>query len=158
MHPMDNLYIIYVKVVNKNGEDELEKVLKRAATQNKTVIITTLNSAWIAPNSIFDLFLESFKVGNETKGLLNHMVVVALDRNAYNFCMKLHPHCYALTTHGVDFSREAYFMTADYLKMMWRRIDFLRTVLDLGYSFVFTVRNIHYFIFKITISIKLYLI
>lgn len=147
---MDNLYIIYLKVVKKNGEEKLEKVLKRAGTENKTVIITTLNSAWIAPNSIFDLFLESFKIGNETNGLLNHMVVVALDQKAYSFCMKLHPHCYALTTHGVDFSGEAYFMTADYLKMMWTRIDFLRTVLDLGYSFVFTVRVLfhiqtHYF-------------
>lgn len=30
-------------------------------------------------------------------------------------------------------------MTADYLKMMWRRIDFLRSVLEMGYNFVFTV-------------------
>nr|GEZ22897.1 putative nucleotide-diphospho-sugar transferase, nucleotide-diphospho-sugar transferase [Tanacetum cinerariifolium] len=36
-------------------------------------------------------------------------------------------------------------MGTDYLKMMWRRIDFLRTVLDLGYSFVFTDADIMWF-------------
>lgn len=30
-------------------------------------------------------------------------------------------------------------MTPDYLKMMWKRIDFLRYVLELGYNFIFTV-------------------
>lgn len=128
-----------MKVLKEKGENELEKVLKRAAMESKTVILTTLNSAWIEPNSIFDLFLESFKIGNETKDLLNHLVVVALDQKAYSRCLEVHPHCYALTTQGVDFSGEAYFMTADYLKMMWRRIHFLLTVLQTGYNFIFTV-------------------
>lgn len=88
---------------------------------------------------MFDLFLKSFKTGNQTQRFLNHLVVVALDQKAYDHCLKLHPHCYNLSTDGVDFSEEAYFMTGDYLKMMWRRIDFLRTILDLGYNFVFTV-------------------
>jgi hypothetical protein len=30
-------------------------------------------------------------------------------------------------------------MSEEYLKMMWRRIEFLGTVLEMGYSFVFTV-------------------
>ncbi|CAA3011336.1 uncharacterized protein At4g15970-like [Olea europaea subsp. europaea] len=29
-------------------------------------------------------------------------------------------------------------MSEDYLKMMWRRIDFLRVVLEMGYNFIFT--------------------
>jgi hypothetical protein len=31
-------------------------------------------------------------------------------------------------------------MTQDYLKMMWRRIKFLRSVLEMGYNFIFSVR------------------
>ncbi|CAN1296118.1 Uncharacterized protein At4g15970 [Linum perenne] len=106
---------------------------------SKTVILTTLNEAWAAPNSVFDLFLRSFQTGIRTRRLLNHLVIVALDENAYLRCKKLHRYCYALVTEGVDFRQEAYFMTPAYLKMMWRRVDFLRTVLELGYNFVFTV-------------------
>lgn len=107
--------------------------------EDKTVILTTLNEAWAAPNTIIDLFLESFRIGHRTRRLLNHLVIVALDHKAYVRCMQLHTHCFALVTEGVDFHKEAYFMTPAYLKMMWRRIDFLRSVLEMGYSFVFTV-------------------
>ncbi|KAA8521037.1 hypothetical protein F0562_011675 [Nyssa sinensis] len=129
------------------GKEELklETVLKKAAMGNKTVIITTLNEAWAAPNSIFDIFLESFRIGKQTQRLLNHLVIVALDQKAYSRCLALHPHCYSLTTDGIDFSGEAYFMTGDYLKMMWRRIDFLHSVLELGYDFVFTDADIMWF-------------
>lgn len=121
-------------------EKSLEKVLEKAAMANKTVIITTLNAAWTTSGSLFDLFLESFRIGNQTADLLNHVVVVALDKTAYARCRELHPHCYALSTDaGVDFSGEAHYMSKDYLKMMWWRTDFLRTVLELGYSFIFTV-------------------
>ncbi|KAK4435644.1 hypothetical protein Salat_0727900 [Sesamum alatum] len=124
---------------SSHEENSLENTLKRAAmADKKTVIITTLNAAWTEPNSIFDLFLESFRIGNQTQKLLKHVVVVAFDQKAYSRCLQLRLHCYALTTTGVDFSGEAFFMSQDYLKMMWRRIDFLRTVLEMGYDFVFT--------------------
>ncbi|KAI3703603.1 hypothetical protein L1987_73793 [Smallanthus sonchifolius] len=125
--------------------DSLKTILKNAAMSNNTVIITTLNDAWVEPNSVFDLLLESFRVGDETKRFLRHLVVVTLDEKAYSRCVKLHPHCYNLNTNGTDFSEEAYFMALDYLKMMWRRIDFLASVLDLGYSFVFTDADIMWF-------------
>ncbi|KAJ0914923.1 putative nucleotide-diphospho-sugar transferase [Helianthus annuus] len=118
---------------------ELKSILKEAATSSKTIIITAVNHAWTEPNFIFDLFLESFKFGNETRIFLKHLVVIALDQKAYTRCLKLHPYCYNLTTKGVDFSEEAYFMAPDYLKMVWRRIDFLHTVLQLGYNFILTV-------------------
>ncbi|MFS7943817.1 putative nucleotide-diphospho-sugar transferase [Helianthus anomalus] len=120
--------------------DELKNILKEAATSSNTIIITTINDAWAEPNSMFDLFLESFKIGNETQRFIKHLVVIALDQKAYTRCLKLHSQCYNLSTHGVDFSEEAYFMAPDYLKMMWSRIDFLRTILDLGYNFIFTVQ------------------
>jgi hypothetical protein len=58
---------------------------------------------------------------------------------AYDQCLSIHVHCVMLKTKGIDFSRERFFMVDDYLKMMWRRIDFLRTVLEIGYNFVFMV-------------------
>ncbi|KAL8517260.1 hypothetical protein ACS0TY_015480 [Phlomoides rotata] len=96
----------------------LEKVLKDASMQDNTVILTTLNEAWAAPNSIIDLFLESFRIGERTRWLLNHLVIVSLDQKA--------------------FSRY-------YLRMMWRRIDFLRSVLEMGYNFVFTDADVMWF-------------
>ncbi|KAL1552638.1 hypothetical protein AAHA92_13409 [Salvia divinorum] len=127
----------------KDEKMELEKTLRSATMKdNKTVIITTLNAAWMKPNSLFDLFLESFRIGNGTAHLLDHVVVGAFDETAYERCKAAGLHCYAVTTEGVDFSGETYFMSEDYLKMMWRRIDFLRNVLELGYDFVFTDADI----------------
>ncbi|EPS73387.1 hypothetical protein M569_01369, partial [Genlisea aurea] len=124
-------------------KDRLEKVLRSAAMEDqRTVIITTLNAAWTEPGSIFDLFLGSFRIGNQTRGLLKHLVVVALDHKAYSRCMEIHSHCYPLTSRGVDFSRHANFNTSNYVKMMWARIDFLRSVLEIGYDFIFTDADI----------------
>ncbi|CAL5339134.1 unnamed protein product [Camellia sinensis] len=124
---------------------KLERVLKNAAMKDGTVILTTLNEAWAAPNSIIDLFLESFRIGYGTRKLLNHLVIIALDEKAFSRCLVVHNHCFSLFTEGANFSQEAYFMTPDYLKMMWRRIDFLRSVLEMGYNFVFTDADIMWF-------------
>lgn len=107
--------------------------------EDGTVILTTLNDAWAEPESLLDLFLKSFENGNGTQKLLKHLVIVSLDQKAYSRCLAVHPHCYQLNTEGINFSKEAYFMTSDYLKMMWRRIEFLTIVLEMGFSFVFTV-------------------
>ncbi|EEF40518.1 uncharacterized protein At4g15970 [Ricinus communis] len=128
-----------------SNEQKLEKVLKEAAMKDKTVILTTLNEAWAAPNSVIDLFLASFRLGEHTRKLLNHLVIIALDQKANARCIQVHDHCFALLTDGIDFSNEAYFMTPAYLKMMWRRIDFLRSVLEMGYNFVFTDADIMWF-------------
>lgn len=109
--------------------------------ENRTVIITALNYPWAAPNSLLDLFIKSFRTGIRTRGLLRHLVIIALDQRAFTRCLLVHTHCFALATEGVDFSEEAYFMGPEYLKMMWTRIAFLHHVLELGYNFVFTVLN-----------------
>ncbi|KAK7314736.1 hypothetical protein VNO77_33264 [Canavalia gladiata] len=123
-------------------DPKLESVLRNASMKHKTVIITTLNDAWAEPGSIFDLFLESFHIGNQTQNLLNHLVVVTWDQKAYSRCIALHKHCYYLQSQGLNFTKEAFFMTPDYLEMMWRRIEFLGSVLDMGYNFVFTDTDI----------------
>ncbi|XP_065850124.1 uncharacterized protein At4g15970-like [Euphorbia lathyris] len=125
------------------NESDLGKILKEAAMKDKTVILTTLNEAWAEPESIFDVFLESFKIGNDTNRLIKHLVIISLDEKAHVRCLAMHPHCYSLHSQpGDNFSSEAYFMTPTYLEMMWRRIDFLSTVLQLGYNFVFTDADI----------------
>uniref|UniRef100_A0A0E0GG93 Nucleotide-diphospho-sugar transferase domain-containing protein n=2 Tax=Oryza TaxID=4527 RepID=A0A0E0GG93_ORYNI len=130
-----------------NSEDaRLERVLRAAAMANGTVILTTLNSAWAEPGSVVDVFLESFRIGDDTRWLLDHLVMVSLDLTAHRRCLQIHRHCFALTTDdGFDFSGEKNFMTDGYLKMMWRRIDFLGHVLAKGYSFIFTDTDIVWF-------------
>ncbi|BAT98769.1 uncharacterized protein HKW66_Vig0252270 [Vigna angularis] len=128
-----------------SNEYSLENILNEAAMKDKTVILTTLNEAWAAPDSIIDLFLESFRIGDRTRRLLNHLVIVALDPKAFMRCQAIHSYCYLLASEAVDFHEEAFFMTPRYLKMMWRRIDFLRSVLELGYNFVFTDADIMWF-------------
>lgn len=123
----------------------LERVLRAAAMPDKTVIVTTLNHAWAAQNSMVDLFLESLRIGTGTARLVDHLVIVALDQKAYDRCLSIHVHCFQLRTDGVDFSGEKAFMSSDYLRMMWRRIEFLRHVLEKGYSFVFTDADILWF-------------
>uniref|UniRef100_A0A7N0TG22 Nucleotide-diphospho-sugar transferase domain-containing protein n=2 Tax=Kalanchoe fedtschenkoi TaxID=63787 RepID=A0A7N0TG22_KALFE len=135
-----------VDSTNECEGDQLNNVLKDAAMEDKTVILTTLNDAWAAPGSIFDLFLESFNIGDDTGRLLNHLAVIALDQKAYKRCLVVHGRCYALVApQGVDFSPPASYMNDEYLKMMWRRTDFLHTVLELGYNFVFTDTDIMWF-------------
>ncbi|RRT66410.1 hypothetical protein BHM03_00021285 [Ensete ventricosum] len=123
----------------------LEKVLEEAAMENKTVILTTLNAAWATPGSIIDLFIESFQIGVGTRKLLDHLVIIALDKAAYVRCLSIHAHCFPLITEGADFSDEKLFMSAGYLSMMWTRIEFLRLVLEKGYNFIFSDVDILWF-------------
>ncbi|NP_001136698.1 uncharacterized protein LOC100216832 [Zea mays] len=131
-----------------DSEDgSLERVLTAAAMRrpSDTVILTTLNSAWSEPGSVLDVFLESFRSGESTRELLQHLVIVSLDTAAHARCGQVHRHCFALVTDGVDFSGQKNFMTDGYLRMMWRRVDFLREVLEKGFSFVFTDTDIVWF-------------
>ncbi|KAJ0966789.1 hypothetical protein J5N97_023706 [Dioscorea zingiberensis] len=132
--------------ISRHEEVELRRVLKAAAMPDKkTVILTTVNSAWCSPGSVLDLFMQSFKLGNNTAELLNHLVVVAVDEKGYKRCTQVHSHCFALKTPGVDFSEQENFMSGMYLKMMWRRLQFLGVVLETGFDFIFTDTDIMWF-------------
>ncbi|KAJ1290308.1 hypothetical protein BS78_02G233500, partial [Paspalum vaginatum] len=120
-------------------DDKLPELLKRAAMDDKVIIMTFTNEAWTAPGSLLDLFLESFRLGVRTAPLLKHLLVVAVDVKAYERCQHVHRLCYHLHVDGsVDYAAEQRFMAKDYLDMMWRRNRFQARVLALGYSFVFT--------------------
>ncbi|EEF35871.1 uncharacterized protein At1g28695 isoform X2 [Ricinus communis] len=123
--------------------DELELALRRASMPNKTVIIVILNKAYAEPTvksetTMLDLFLESFWVGEDTRPLLDHLLLVAADQTAYERCMFKRLNCYKMETEGVDFGGEKLFMSKDFIKMMWRRTLLLLDVLKHGYSFIFT--------------------
>ncbi|ESQ39570.1 hypothetical protein EUTSA_v10000936mg [Eutrema salsugineum] len=114
------------------------EILENASTKNNTVIITTLNQAWAEPKNIFDLFLESFRIGQGTQQLLKHVVVVCLDLKALERCSQLLLNCYYLETSDTDFSGDKAYNTLDYVRMMWRRIELLMQVLEMGFNFIFT--------------------
>uniref|UniRef100_K4A0M1 Nucleotide-diphospho-sugar transferase domain-containing protein n=1 Tax=Setaria italica TaxID=4555 RepID=K4A0M1_SETIT len=112
-------------------DDNLGELLRRAAMDDKTIIMTFTNEAWTAPGSLQDLFLQSFRLGVRTAPLLKHLVVVAVDVKAYERCQHVHRLCYHLRVEGVDYASERSFMQKDYLDMMWRRNRFVFTDVDI---------------------------
>ncbi|KAL9303553.1 hypothetical protein ACSQ67_020816 [Phaseolus vulgaris] len=125
--------------------DALECALAKASMGNKTVIIAMVNKAYAeqdveTDSTMLDIFLSSFWVGEGTRSLIHHILLVAVDQVAYDRCMFLKMNCFRLEmeTDGVDFEGEKVYMSEDFIKMMWRRTWFLLEVLKRGYTFVFT--------------------
>ncbi|CAK9162144.1 unnamed protein product [Ilex paraguariensis] len=119
--------------------DELDEALAKASTQDKTVIIAIINKAYVeGDKSMLDLFLDGFWLGDDTRTLTDHLLMVAVDQTSYERCKFLRLHCYKLETDGVEFGGEKLYMSSDFLKMMWRRTLFLGEVLKRGYNFIFT--------------------
>lgn len=88
---------------------------------------------------MLDIFLDSFWLGEDTRDLVNHLLLVTVDQTSFERCKFLRLHCYKLETDGVEFEREKVYMSNDFIKMMWRRTLFLGDVLKRGYNFIFTV-------------------
>nr|XP_043633738.1 uncharacterized protein At1g28695-like [Erigeron canadensis] len=132
----------------KNDEetyhDELEEALAGASTENKTVILAVANKAYTEGDKpMLDIFLDAFWLGEDTRQIKKHLLIVAVDQTAYDRCNFLGLHCYKLQTEGVEFDGgEKLFMSEDFLKMMWRRTLFLGDVLKHGYNFIFTDMDI----------------
>ena len=136
--------MLQTTTVKFHVKDELDLALDEASMPNKTVIIAVVNKAYVeqsvnAETTMLDLFLESFWLGNDTRALLDHLLLVTVDQTAYDRCIFKRLHCYRLVTDGVDFGGEKVYMSHDFIKMMWRRTLFLLDVLRRGYSFIFTV-------------------
>ncbi|TXG54491.1 hypothetical protein EZV62_019747 [Acer yangbiense] len=113
--------------------DELETALAGASTVNKTVIIAVVNKAYVEGGDdkpLLDLFLESFWLGEGTRWLVDHLLLVTVDQTSYERCRFLRLHCYKLKTDGVDFDGEQLYMSQDFINMMWRRTLFLLDVLN----------------------------
>ncbi|XVF22863.1 hypothetical protein REPUB_Repub12eG0207900 [Reevesia pubescens] len=150
---ISNLFLPYQETISSPSnftstvkfpvKDELESALEEASMPNKTVIIAVVNKAYVeqsvkAETTMLDLFLESFWLGDDTRALLDHLLLVTVDQTAYERCKFKRLHCYRLVTEGVDFGGEKVYMSQDFIKMMWRRTLFLLDVLRRGYNFIFT--------------------
>ncbi|KAJ4846443.1 hypothetical protein Tsubulata_036219 [Turnera subulata] len=119
--------------------DALEEALAEASMANKTLIIAIVNKAYVeGDKSMLDMFLDSFWVGEDTRDLVNHLLLVTVDQTSFDRCKFLRLHCYKLETDGVEFDGEKLYMSDDFIKMMWRRTLFLGEILKRGYNFIFT--------------------
>ncbi|KAK1421375.1 hypothetical protein QVD17_23660 [Tagetes erecta] len=120
-------------------KDELEAALEGASMGNKTVIITIVNRAYTEGDKpMLDIFLDGLWLGEDTRQLTNHLLIVAVDQTAFERCQFLRLHCYKMKTDGDEFVDEKTYMSEDFIKMMWQRTRFLGDVLRRGYNFVFT--------------------
>ncbi|CAN1188140.1 Uncharacterized protein At1g28695 [Linum perenne] len=120
--------------------DALGAALANTANEDNTLIIATVNRASVEEGDtpIFDVFIGSFWVGHDTRQLVDHLLVVAIDQSAYDRCQFLRLHCYRLPVAEDDKGKEMLYMSSDFIWMMWRRTKFLGDVLKRGYSFIFT--------------------
>ncbi|KAG2602970.1 uncharacterized protein At1g28695-like [Panicum virgatum] len=127
-------------------QDELERLLRAVADEDRTVIMTSVNEAWAAEDSLLDLFLESFRTGERISHFANHLLVVALDGGALERCRAVHPHCYLLpAAAGRNLSDEKVFMSKDYIDLVWSKVRLQQRILELGYNFLFTDVDILWF-------------
>ena len=123
------------------GDDAFARMLRRAAMEDRTVIMTSVNEAWAAEGSLLDSFLESFRVGLNISHLVKHIVVVAMDEGALRRCRAVHPHCYLLPAAAArNLSGEKVLMSQDYIDLVWSKVRLQQRILELGYNFLFTVR------------------
>nr|CAB3479273.1 unnamed protein product [Digitaria exilis] len=117
---------------------DLAELLPKVATDDRTVIITSVNEAFARPNSLLDLFRESFRAGDGIEHLLNHVLVVAVDDMAFAHCKAVHPHCYLLEFKSMNLSSDNKFMSQAYVELVWTKLSLQQRVLELGYNFLFT--------------------
>ncbi|VAH83721.1 uncharacterized protein At4g15970-like [Triticum dicoccoides] len=116
----------------------LAELLPRVATDDGTVIITSVNEAWSRPGSLLDLFRAGFNNGEGIAHLLNHTLIVAVDPGALAHCEAVHPHCYLLEVTSANVSSANRFMTKSYFELVWAKLELQQRVLQLGYSYLFT--------------------
>ena len=107
--------------------------------EDRTVILTILDETLASPGSVLDLFLESFRIGQKTQQFLNHIVVAAVDNQAYQYCISIHPHCFQLTSVTSKFAKRKGSTSPDHLTLKIMRLDLFLEVVKLGYNFAFTV-------------------
>ncbi|EER93513.1 uncharacterized protein At1g28695 [Sorghum bicolor] len=139
----ERFYNIWRRRSSDFAPDDLEVALRGAAYANKTLILTMLNEAYAEEGGLLDLFLESLREGDGTEQLIDHVLFVAMDQQAFRRCRSLGGgvKCYllrAVDSQQGDLSSEQLYMSDGFIRMMWRRIRFLGDVLKHGYSFIFT--------------------
>ncbi|KAM3761182.1 hypothetical protein ACB098_01G248500 [Castanea mollissima] len=110
--------------------------------EDRTVILTILDETWGSPGSVLDLFLESFRIGQKTQRFLNHLVIAALDNQAYRYCTSIHSHCFQLTPATSKLAKRKGSTSPDHLMLKKIKYDLLLEVIKLGYNIVFTEADV----------------
>lgn len=107
---------------------------------DRTVILTMVDESHASPGSMLEILLQSFKSGQGTKRFLNHLVIIAMDPQAFEYCKLLHPHCIHPSTFEPYFTIKRHsIITLEHNVLTWRRNNVLIEVLELGYNIIFTV-------------------
>ncbi|KAL2320288.1 hypothetical protein Fmac_029257 [Flemingia macrophylla] len=109
---------------------ELENVLRRATMPDKTVILTMVDESLASPGSVLEILLQSFKSGEGTQRLLNHLVIITMDPQAYEYCSSLHPYCIHPSTFPHHFATKGQSIVTTPLQSLftWTKYDVLLEV------------------------------
>ncbi|KAJ3683570.1 hypothetical protein LUZ60_013797 [Juncus effusus] len=124
--------------------EDLAPILKKVASYDNTIIMTSVNWAWAKPDSLLDLFFKAFKTGEKIDHFLNHLLIVAFDPKAYEQCKSVHPYCYELKV-SENFTGQQGFMSKGYIDLVWSKIRLQQYILEQGYNFLFTDVDILWF-------------
>jgi hypothetical protein len=107
---------------------------------DRTVILTMVDESHAKPGSMLEVLLQSFKTGQGTQRLLNHLVIITMDPQAFEYCRFLHPHCIHPSTFEHYFAtKRQSLQIPDHNVFSWRRNNVLIEVIELGYNIIFTV-------------------
>ncbi|CAO2167542.1 unnamed protein product [Urochloa humidicola] len=120
----------------------LAELLTKVATEDRTVIMTSVNEIWTRPNSLLDIFLGGFRNGEEISHFVNHILIITVDDGSFRGCKAVHPHCYLLQVKSLDMNRAKSFGSREYIEMIWLKLSIQQRVLELGYNFLFTDADI----------------
>jgi len=132
---MHELFKLYTQVEFAG----LAELLTKVATEDRTVIMTSVNEVWTRPNSLLDIFLGGFRDGEGIAHLVSHVLIVTVDAGSFRGCKAVHPHCYLLKVKSMDMNMAKTFGTREYVEMIWLKLSIQQRVLELGYNFLFTV-------------------
>ncbi|WJX81195.1 hypothetical protein P8452_64112 [Trifolium repens] len=106
---------------------------------DRTVILTMVDESHAKPGSMLEVLLQSFKTGQGTQRLLNHLVIITMDPQAFEYCRFLHPHCIHPSTFEHYFAtKRQSLQIPDHNVFSWRRNNVLIEVIELGYNIIFT--------------------
>ncbi|KAK7311358.1 hypothetical protein RJT34_09447 [Clitoria ternatea] len=121
-------------------QEEFIRVLRRTTMPDRTVILTMVDETLASPGSLLEILLQSFKNGEGTQRLLNHLMIITMDPQAFEYCSSLHPHCIHPSTFPRSFATKTQSnnATPNYNIFTWTRNDVLLEVLRFGYSIIFT--------------------
>jgi hypothetical protein len=100
----------------------LAELLPKVAMEDGTVILTSVNEVWTRPDSLLDIFLGGFRIGEDTAHLVGHILIVTVDAAALRGCKAVHPHCYLVEVKSLDMNRAKTYGTPEYVEMMWLKL------------------------------------